>query len=89
MSRSDNGQLLTMTGARTTVVAVFTTSTPVIVFGKSVTAPVTLSYPSAPDSARASAFTAYSGAVYSGSSSSSSSGSSTGQDSSAYEPEQT
>ncbi|KAK8081247.1 hypothetical protein PG996_000028 [Apiospora saccharicola] len=81
-----------MTGARTTVVPVVATGTPGIVFGKNVTAPVTLSYPSASGSASASVFT-YSGGVYSGSSSnvgsSSSSSPTSSEESSAYEPEQT
>ncbi|KAK8026340.1 hypothetical protein PG991_003396 [Apiospora marii] len=80
-----------MTGARTTVLSVVPTGTPGIVFSKNVTAPVTLSYPSASGSASASAFTTYSGGLYSSSSSSADSASSspTSDDSSAYEPEET
>lgn len=83
-----------MTGARTTVLPVVPTGTPGIVFGKNVTAPVTLSYPSASGSASASAFTTYSGGVYGGgggssSADSSSSSPTTSEDSGAYGPEET
>lgn len=75
LSQSNGGKLLTMTGARTTVVPV-AAGTPGIVFGKNVTAPTSVLSGSA---SRSASVTSYSGGLYSSSSASSPTSESSGE----------